>query len=97
MSSLKNTEILKSLLKKGFQESKNKSVDHKYVNLIHNGKIQSIYTKVSHGSKDISDPLISAMAKQVKLNKSQFIKYVECSISEQQYKDILHENGIQLN
>lgn len=84
----------KNLKKKGFIDSTNKSVDHKYLEFYHNGKLV-LYTKVSHGSKvDLEDYLIKQMSTQCKLNKHDFADLVNCPMSEKQYLKKLEEQGL---
>jgi hypothetical protein len=47
---LDGSKTYKSLKKKGFEDSPTKSVDHKYLEFYHEGKLV-LYTKLSHGSK----------------------------------------------
>jgi len=52
-------------------------------------------TWVSHGTKEISDKLMSIMAKQLKIEKSEFEDLVDCGISEQDLINIYLDRGIQ--
>ena len=53
-----------------------------------------IHTTVSRGSDhyDISDSLLSEMAKQIHLSVSDFRKLIECSISEHDYYNLEKEH-----
>ena len=53
-----------------------------------------IHTTVSRGSDnyDISDSLLSEMAKQIHLSYSDFRKLIECSISEHDYYNLVNEH-----
>lgn len=82
----------KNLKKKGFVDSPSKSIDHKYLELYHNEKLV-LYTKISHGEKELDDYLIKQMALQCKLNKQDFSDLANCSLSESDYLRILVENG----
>lgn len=52
-----------------------------------------IQTKMSHGAgTDLSDSLLVKMAKQMKFSKkAELDKYVDCSISEAEYRELLRE------
>lgn len=56
-----------------------------------NGEYKGIRTKVRHGSKstELSEELISRIAKQCNLSKKDFVGLVECSISESQYMELV--------
>lgn len=90
MSSLQVKDIISNLKKKGFSEDRSK--DHVWLNfLTSDGKKTIIRTKVSHGKSEITEPLITKMAKQVHLNKKQFIELVSCSLSGDVYYSIVKE------
>ncbi|MDR2438177.1 MAG: hypothetical protein LBE12_02245 [Planctomycetaceae bacterium] len=93
MSTRKRTEIETALSQKGFQLQENK--DHRYYFFRYNGRLIT-RTKVSHGTKykDLSDDLISQMAKQCRLSKNDFLKFVDCSVSQQQYEIKLQQQNL---
>lgn len=85
-----------ALRKKGFQCVLEK--DHVfYYFLRRNGERTSIKTKISHGmgNSDIGSPLIAQMSRQLRLTKQQFLDFVDCTISEEDYRSILRDLGIQ--
>jgi hypothetical protein len=88
---LKTKDISSSLTKKGFQIKEN---DHTYIILYINVKKTYIRNKISHGKRDIDDYLIKLMATQLKLDKNQFLKLVDCSISQERYVNILMDAGL---
>lgn len=91
MSTLNVKEINSKLQKKGFVKE---DTDHHCFYYVHNGKKTSIWTKTSFGShKDIGDSLILKMARQVRLKKPEFMKLIECTLSAEEYKRILIQNG----
>ncbi len=92
MSKRKNRVIQRALLKKGFKQHNSKDIR---LTLYHNGKKTRIVTWVSHGTKEISDKLMSIMAKQLKIEKSEFEDLVDCGISEQDLINIYLDRGIQ--
>lgn len=79
------------LLRKGFKEV---NTDHKMLIFHHRGKKTAVHTKVSHGIKEIGDPLIGLMAKQIRLSKSQFKGVVECTVKEDDLIEIYSEQGL---
>jgi|CXWK01.1.fsa_nt_gi hypothetical protein len=86
----KTRDIEGSLGKKGF---KKKDTHHTFFHLWVDDKKTTIHTKISHGSKEVSDPLLGQMAKQVRLNRSQFCDLVDCSLTHDGYLEILREGG----
>lgn len=89
MATLETRDIRKSLSRKGFvEESKGK--DHIWLNyILENGQKTTIRTKISHGKVTIGEPLISAMARQLHIDKKQFIDLVSCSLSKERYYDFV--------
>ena len=55
----------------------------------------TIKTKMSHGilGKTIGSPLISQMARQLRLTNSQFLGLIDCTLSEQDYRTIIDEHN----
>lgn len=95
MTSLKSNNIIKGLLKKGFQKTNS---DHVHLIFYHNGKRTSIWTKVSHGgNKEIGDNLINKMCQQIGLdNKRDFKNLIDCVISKEDYLKILENQKIEI-
>lgn len=93
MTSLPRAEVEASLCRKGFEESRDG--DHRYFKLMCDGKYTGIQTKTSHGTKykDLGAPLVAAMARQIKLGKSEFLDFVQCSLSQKRYFEILRKKG----
>lgn len=84
-------EIERGLLRKGFE---NKEGDHHYYiyrNL--SGQKTAIFTKTSHTPKlrELPDRLLSLMAKQCRLSKSDFFDLVDCSLSRENYEKMLEK------
>ncbi|MDN5846879.1 MAG: hypothetical protein L0H53_11465 [Candidatus Nitrosocosmicus sp.] len=90
MTVLKTRDISTSLIKKGF---KTRDGDHTYFILYIQDRKTSIYTKISHGRREIDDSLIKRMAGQIRLEKNQFLKLIECAIDHEKYTQILKDNG----
>lgn len=93
MTSLKSQKVIAGLLKKGFKRSDN---DHAFLILYVDDKRTKVWTKVSHGGKDIADPLINKMSKQIYLNKKNFVDLVNCPMSTEAYLVKLAEEKIEL-
>jgi len=86
LATLKARKILSGLEKKGFVQAEG---DHTYLILYVNGKKTSIRTKVSHGSNEINDYLITKMSMQVKLERKKFLDLVNCPLSLERYLEEL--------
>lgn len=93
MSTLDHETTLSNLKRKGFTEPSNKSKDHIRLEFWHGGKLTRAKTKLSHNKQDINDYLISAMSKQICLTKKQFIEFSKCTLSKEQYEEILKLQG----
>lgn len=95
--SLERQDIRDALLKKGFREQTDS--DHDRYFLYVGEKKQAVFTKLSRGGKHrtYGDPLVSAMAKQLKLTKPDLRKLVECSIDGEAYIGILDKSGVKLS
>ena len=51
-------------------------------------------TKTSHGSgRDISDDLLSKMARQCGVTKPSFLRLVDCPLQRDEYEKLLKEAG----
>ncbi len=81
-----------ALLRKGFVR---KEADHDFfICYTMDGLETAAHTKASHGkSFDISDRLLSQMAKQVKLNYAEFRDLLDCPLNREEYERILRSNG----
>ena len=91
MTTLKILTVKSNLLKKGFRL---RNGDHKYLHFYYNNKETTIKTKFSHGKTEINDFLIDQMAKQTKLTKAEFVRFATCTLSEQEYIDILKSKNL---
>lgn len=83
-------EVEAGLLQKGFQLRQSKDA---YFHLWHEGKKTAIWTKISHGEREIHDGLLAAMSRQVKLSRRQFDDLVDCPLSKEEYISLLKESG----
>ncbi|MGL1889361.1 MAG: hypothetical protein OCD76_22795 [Reichenbachiella sp.] len=94
MAVIDSKKTYKNLKKKGFIDSVNHSIDHKYLELHHEGKL-ILHTKVSHGSKkDLGNFLIKQMSVQCKLNKKELMDLANCPLSKEEYFKILAKQGL---
>jgi predicted RNA binding protein YcfA (HicA-like mRNA interferase family) len=87
----KARDVKRALTSKGFREEKR---DHSYYFLVHDGqKISAIYTKISHNDTEITDNLISQMAKQIRLNTAEFYRFIDCTLTARDYVQKLANTG----
>lgn len=87
MPTLKINDIVRSLTRKGFQLLEDGR--HKRLIFIYKGKISNIRTHFSHSSSEIDDFLIGKMAEQIKINKANFLRFVECTLSAEDYETLV--------
>ena len=90
MAVLDAKKTYRNLKSKGFIDAPNKSDDHKYLEFYYDDKLV-LYTKISHGEKDLGDFLIKQMSYQCKLSKSEFMDLANCPLSEDEYLKILED------
>ena len=77
---------------KGFQ--KTEGDHHYYIYWSMDGKKSMAKTKTSHGAgRDISDDLLSKMAHQCGVTKSNFLKLVDCPLQRPEYEGLLKQSG----
>ena len=91
---LKRGTIRRSLIKKGFvEETKTKHVRYRFY---YRDIRTRVCTTVSRGSDnyDISNELVSEMANQCHLSVSDFRDLVKCSLSENDYFNLVKEHVI---
>ncbi|MGD1099618.1 MAG: hypothetical protein ABR888_04665 [Thermoplasmata archaeon] len=94
MTQIKTRLVATGLMNKGFREADG---DHRRLIFYFEGRKTEVRTKVSHGSREISDGLIHAMAQQTKLSKGDFIDLVTCTLSEDGYAEKLRASGVNLD
>lgn len=88
---LKRKAVEKSLTRKGFHKEEG---DHHYFRYYdQEGKKTSVFTKTSHGEKDLTDWHIAQMAKQLRLRKSDFLRLINCPLTRREYERGLREGG----
>ena len=82
--------VMSAFEAKGFSRRQG---DHVFFHFFVNGKKTQIYTKVSHGEKEIHDGLLGTMARQLRLTKKQMGELVDCPLSQAEYVKILQDGG----
>ena len=90
MASYKSRKIENSLNKKGFEVKRS---HHKKYTLYIDGKRTSIYTFISHGTKEYGDTLLSKMKEQLYLSKEELEQFIDCPLEKEDYIKILAEKG----
>ena len=93
MAVLDAKKAYKNLKSKGFIDAPDRSDDHKYLELYQEDRL-ILYTKISHGEKDLGAFLIRQMSHQCKLSKSEFMDLANCPLSEKAYLQILKDKEI---
>lgn len=89
----KAREIEASLTKKGFGCRK---THHNLYFLYVDGKKSSIYTKISHDSREYGGQLFSLMAKQLQLTREELDQLIACPLTYERYIELLQERGVAL-
>lgn len=90
---LDKNKAYRNLRKKGFDDSRDHSKDHKYLEFHYDGKM-ILYMKISHGSKnDLDNYLIRQMSSQCMLSKQDFAYLVNCPLSAEKYIEKLKDLG----
>jgi predicted RNA binding protein YcfA (HicA-like mRNA interferase family) len=85
-------EVAAALARKGFSEREN---DHTFYHYRYHGRDVGVSTKISHGEREIGIGLVKRMRAQMVLrSNAEFQRYVECPMSQEDYEQILREQGI---
>ena len=79
-----------ALLVKGFQVSE---THHELYWFCIGSKKTSIRTRISHSEKELDDYLLGLVATQMGLTKKQLLSFIDCTLSGQQYLELLYESG----
>jgi len=87
-------KVESSLKSKGFK--KEEKDHHYFIYYTTEGKKTAIKTKTSHSKKvkDISDNILTQMAKQCHLDRPSFLELIDCTLDQNQYESYLKEKGI---
>ena len=84
--------VEQALVTKGFQKS---GGDHRYFHYYaKTGQKSRVFTKTSHGNRELSDSLLSMMAKQCRLTKGDFLQLVDCPMDRNAYEVKLALQGL---
>ncbi len=83
----KQTDVERALTKKGFKQSE--SHHRFFVYYSKSGLKTPVNTKTSHGHSEVSDDLLSKMARQLKVSRSEFLDLVDCPLSRDEYEQKL--------
>lgn len=79
-------------MSKGFKREKK---DHFFYHLYVDGKDVGVFTKISHGEREIGTPLAKRMQQQMRLGSSaNFRDFVACPLTHEAYLDILRRDGV---
>ncbi len=91
MSSVPSREIDRALVKKGFVRENSKD---RIYRLWAAGKPTRVKTILSHASNmDYDDHLLSQVGREMRLSKKELLQFVECTLSQEGYVDLLEERG----
>jgi hypothetical protein len=89
---LDKNKVESRITSKGFKPDDSHHRFFVYYNL--QGQKTSIKTKTSHSSdNDLKDFHIKAMSAQCKLDKKEFIAFVECTLNQAEYENHLRTNN----
>jgi hypothetical protein len=88
----KARDVRGALVRKGFTETGG-GRDHIFYFLYYNQKKTNVWTKISHNETDIRAPLLSGMAKQLKITNREFGDFIECSLDGDGYIRLLIERN----
>lgn len=87
------SNVIAGLLRKGFENNKN--THHQYYTYrTIDGKLSEIYTYTSHSGKELNDSLLSKMSRQCKLKREEFLKLVDCTMTQEVYEQNLKNQKI---
>ena len=94
MGTYNTKEFENALQKKGFREDE---THHNMFWFYYDDKKSSIRTRTSHNEKEYDETLLGERKKQMRLTKKQFISFIDCSLSENAYRQyLIEENHIRL-
>ena len=87
-------DVESGLTAKGFQQVRQTNHNY-YIFHTKEGTKSPIKTKTSLGRKpkEIGGDLLSAMARQCKLNTKDFLRLIDCPLSREEYEGLLQNDG----
>ncbi|MEZ8217623.1 putative RNA binding protein YcfA, dsRBD-like fold, HicA-like mRNA interferase family [Candidatus Fervidibacteria bacterium JGI MDM2 SSWTFF-3-K9] len=92
LRSVSKSELRRRLLAIGFEEERGKH--HIFFYFHYKGRIVT-YTKISHGGgKDIGQPLLSEIMRQLHLSREEFERLLKGDLSHGEYVEILKQRGV---
>jgi len=92
MTCYKSRVVRAALAKKGFRPVNSRDIFYIYY---HNEQKTGVRTMLSMGSNhDIGDNLISKMARQLHLDKNEFQKLIDCTLSRDGLCELYEKRGI---
>jgi hypothetical protein len=84
-------DVEAGLTAKGFRKDCRHHLFFTYFSV--DGRKTPVYTKTSHGMREISDALIACMAKQCKLVRRNFLQLIDCPLDRDAYERKLKDEG----
>lgn len=92
---LERRDVERALGRKGFTKIRDTKHSH-FLYVTRDGLKSSVRTMISHGKKgaDIGDSLVARMARQCRINKKEFENLVDCSLSREDYENLLIAKAI---
>lgn len=88
----KQSDVERSLTAKGYVGPQ--KGDHNYFTYHSKaGKKTRVFTKTSHGAREINDHILSQMAKQCKLTNKDFGRLIDCPLDRDAYEQKLVDQG----
>lgn len=93
MATRKCKDIEDALVRKGFQRREG---DHEYFvyHRVSDAKKTTVFTKMSHGEREVGDFLLGHMAKQCRVSRGDFLDLVDCPLDRAGYEAKLAALGI---
>lgn len=89
--SRKQGDVEKGLERKGFERGNG---DHNYFHYhTQTGKKTRVFTKTSHGGRELDDSLLGKMSKQCKLSRADFDRLIDCTLDRPAYEKKLVAAG----
>lgn len=87
---LKRRVVESALERKGFTKIRDTKHSH-FLYVTRDGLKTSVRTMISHGKTgaDIGDSLVARMARQCRISRKEFENLVDCSLSREDYEDLL--------
>ena len=88
---MRAADVCAALSRKGFERTQGKHAFFIYHS--ETGVKSAVQTMVSHGAREIPDRFLSAMARQCRLSRADFLRLVDCPLSRREYEARLRAAG----